>query len=47
MFKKVGPVNVTAKMIGINIDGEVKAWINEDFSKNYPTSKISTLLMVR
>lgn len=31
-YNKLGPFEITDEMIGINNDGEVKVWVNEDFA---------------
>ena len=36
LFEKVGPIEVSGEMIGVNVEGKVKAWLNKDWSKNYP-----------
>lgn len=33
---KVGYFDVHENMIGINKQGEVKVWLNDDLSQNYP-----------
>lgn len=34
-------------MIGLNDQGKVRAWVNADWSKNYPSNEIPTLLIAR
>lgn len=36
MFEKTGYFQVSSDMIGINKHGKVKAWVNKNFSKNFP-----------
>lgn len=36
MFEKIGYVEITADMIGFNMNNIVKVWVNENFGKNYP-----------
>lgn len=47
LFTKIGPIHITSQMIGLNDQGKVKAWVNADWSKNYPSNEIPTLLIAR
>ena len=37
MHEKVGVFDVTPNMIGVNNQGEVKSWLNENFAYNHPS----------
>jgi len=39
----VGLFEVTEDMVGVNTEGVVKVWLNENFALNHPTSERPSL----
>ena len=35
-YDKIGPFELNDRMIGLNKEGSVKVWLNENFSSNHP-----------
>jgi hypothetical protein len=44
-FTKIGSFEITSKMIGINLKGKVKVWLNENFANNHPCDEKPMLQM--
>ena len=38
LYPRTGPVHITQKMLALTLTGDIKVWINEDFSQNHPTN---------
>lgn len=36
LHQKVGPFQITDRMIGVTVEGFVKVWMNDNFAVNHP-----------
>ena len=43
IYRKIGPVHVNQELIGIDGDGKVKVWVNENWALNHLSHEMPRL----
>lgn len=43
IYNRMGPLHINPELIGVNSQGEIKVWVNENWAVNHPSHLIPTL----